>query len=151
MRRTLAVLGTVVALSVPASFALVGTSTPAGATSPVTCSKVKGLVSSSVMTVKKCTPANAEIKATVPLPIVFGPSTSTLTWNDGNTTIVTATSTMGGILCPGGIEFTVKGHVIGGTSTYTAVGDKVKFTACIPNPLLATSSVSLAPGTVFKL
>jgi hypothetical protein len=128
------VVAAVVAISVPASVASVVVSTPAWASSSVTCSKFKGVASGAyTFYVKNCTPVGAEKTLSgkgTNLTKVGGPTTYTWKWNGGATTIVSLTVVHSGT-CPSGFTgYTDTGTVTGGTSTYTASGDTVQIDVC---------------------
>ena len=55
MRRTIIAVVAAAAMAIPASFAVVGVATPAGAASSLTCSKIKRTLSGTV-SISKCTP-----------------------------------------------------------------------------------------------
>ncbi len=118
------------------------TTVPSGA--PVSCAKVAGLATATVV-VAKCTQSSkANAKATAAGSLVTG--SGTLTWTkSGGTTIVSGSSTavgQGGCK-KGWTEWDVSGTVTGGTSTYTATGDPVSARLCES----VTGKVALVAGT----
>ena len=118
------------------------TTVPSGG--PVSCAKVAGLATATVV-VAKCTPSSkANAKATAAGSLVTG--SGTLTWTkSGGTTIVAGSSTavgQGGCK-KGWTEWDVSGTVTGGTSAYTATGDPVSARLCES----VTGKVALVAGT----
>jgi hypothetical protein len=76
--------------------------------------------------------------------------TNTFIWkSSGETTIATldASSPGQGACRAGSIEYDISGTVVGGTSTYTTVGDTISAQACISR----TGNLSLVKGTKFGL
>ena len=94
---------------------------------PIACSKVTGTVGGS-MTVSFCSPASTgNVRA------VLDPTGTFFTWTkSGQTTAVSLTVTnMGQGVCPNGrIEYDISGSVIGGTSTYTTLGESIYGATC---------------------
>jgi hypothetical protein len=145
MRRLLVAAATALALSVPASVAVIGTSAPAWAASSVSCGKLSGTITGNI-TITKCTPKSATNKS-ASAPASALTSGGTLTWaSSGGTTTVSMTVTspgQGG--CKAGYtEYDANGHVTGGTSTYTHVGDVTSTRACVST---AKNKIALVKGT----
>jgi hypothetical protein len=98
-----------------------------------------------VLTLGRCTPTSlTDRRATL------DPLTSSFVWKpSGATTIVSlSTSSPGQGVCPvGRIELDISGAVVGGTSTYTNVGDAISAQTCVrPN-----GKLSLVKGTMLGL
>jgi hypothetical protein len=153
MRRILMAAAALGALAFPASVALIGTSSPAFATSSLSCAKLKGTDTSTV-TILKCSPlTKAEKKA---YKEATGSSTElatggTLTWSGGATTIISAPSTTTatpGACKTGDEEVTASGTVTGGTAVVTHTGDDYSAHICLD---LKNGKVSLVKGTTFEL
>ena len=145
MRRLLVAAATALALSVPASVAVIGTSAPAWAASSVSCGKLTGTVTGTI-TIGKCTP-KSKVNKSASASAAALTAGGTLTWSSsGGTTTVTMTVTspgQGG--CKKGYsEFDANGHVTGGTSTYTHVGDVTSTRACVN---VAANKIALLKGT----
>ncbi|HXQ62375.1 MAG TPA: hypothetical protein VN796_08570 [Acidimicrobiales bacterium] len=122
---------------------------PAGASSGVTCKKVSGKITSTV-TIKKCSPKKATYtKLTGNGSALAGGGT--LTWNNGQTlTIAAPTLVTGSGTCPAadtkqGFTTTITSQSAG--NTYTQVGDVVAGTVCISG----AGALKLASGTTLSL
>jgi hypothetical protein len=141
MRRLLVAAATALALSVPVSVAVVGTSAPAWAASSVSCGKLTGTI-----TITKCTPkSSTNVSASAPASALT--SGGTLTWaSSGGTTTVsmTVTSPGQGGCKKGYTEYDANGTVTGGTSTYTHVHDVTSTRACVST---AKNKIALVKGT----
>jgi hypothetical protein len=153
MRRVLLAAATAVALSVPASVAVVGNSSPAFASSSLTCKSMTGTITTTV-TISKCnvprgdgkTYAKATGKAS---SLAVG---GTLTWSSSKkTTIIgkpTVTSPGQGRCASGSTEEDATGSVTGGTAVVTKAGDTFAADVCLNN---STGALSLVPGTTASL
>jgi hypothetical protein len=143
---------TVVALSVPASVALVGSSSPAFASSSLTCKSMTGKITTTV-TISKCnvpkgdakTYAKASGKASA---LAVG---GTLTWSSSKATTVigkpTVTSPGQGRCASGSTEEDATGSVTGGTAVVTKTGDTFAADVCISS----AGAITLVPGTTASL
>ncbi len=155
MRRLIRAATVVLALSGPASIATVAGSTPAWASSTVTCTKLYGYASGSYkFSLRKCTPRTTEKNLAgfgTTLTRVGGPTTYTWTWNGGATTIVSLTVVQMGTCPPGYTAYTDTGSVTGGTSTLTQVGDSIQMNVCRRNAPQYMGGLRLATGTVALL
>jgi hypothetical protein len=155
MRRLLLASVVSMGLIIPASAIALGVaSSPAWASSGVSCAKVKGTVTGT-FEVLKCLPTSKTLKkadksASAPTAKLTGETGGTLTWSkSGQTTTVhiTNTSLPGQGACPAkAIEAISTGSVTGGTSTYTHAGDSVSIHLCIKN-----GKISLVKGTRMTL
>jgi hypothetical protein len=153
MRRVLLAAATAVALSVPASVAVVGNSSPAFAASSLTCKKLVGKDTSTI-TVSQCnvpkgdgkTYAKATGKAA---SLALG---GTLTWSTSKKTTVigkpTVTSPGQGRCATGQTEEDATGSVTGGTAVVTKAGDTFAADICLTN---STGAIALVPGTTASL
>jgi hypothetical protein len=147
--RLLVVAATAIALSIPASVAVVGTSAPAFAASTISCTSLKGTATGTV-TIGKCTPKSKTNKSAsgAAASLVSG---GTITWTPSNQTTVTkltVTSPGQGGCKKNNTEEDAKGTVTGGTSTYTHSGDVVSIRACFNSQ---TGALSLVKGSVALL
>ena len=139
MRRVLVAAATALALSVPASvasIAFVGSSSPAFASSSLTCARVKGNFSGS-MTIEKCSVPSADKKTYKIASTVVSSLTSggTFTWsNSGATTSLgsASISSIGKGRCNMyETEEDITATVTGGTSAVTQVGDSFSADVCV--------------------
>jgi len=155
LRRSILVVAGVVAVSVPASVATVVGSTPAWATSSVTCGKFKGIASGAYkFYVESCTPPGAEKTLSgrgTDLTKVGGPTTDTWKWSDGATTIVSLTVVRSGTCPKGFTAYADTGTVTGGTSAYIPLGDTVQMSACEKYRPPHMYGLRLATGSVVSL
>ena len=147
--RLLTVAATAIALSIPASVAVVGGATPAFAASSISCTGLKGTATGTV-TLSKCTPKSKTNKSAsgAAASLVSG---GTITWTPSNQTTVTkltVTSPGQGGCKKGSTEEDAKGTVTGGTSTYTHSGDTVSIRACYASK---TGKLSLVKGSTATL
>ena len=129
--RLLVAAATALALSVPASVAVVGTSAPAWAASSVFCGKLTGTVTGTI-TIGKCTP-KSKVNKSASASAAALTTGGTLTWSSsgGTTTVTMTVTTPGQGSCKkGSTEFDASSHVTGGTSTYAHVGDVTSTHAC---------------------
>jgi hypothetical protein len=153
MRRILMAAAALGALSIPASVAVIGSSSQAFASSSLSCAKLKGTDTSTV-TVLKCSPLTKAEKK--PYKEATGSSTElatggTLTWSGGTTTIISKPSTTTetpGACKTGDEEVIANGTVTGGTATVTHAGDSYSADICLD---LKNGKVSLVKGTTFDL
>jgi hypothetical protein len=135
MRRVLLAAVAVATVAIPTTVAVAGITTPAWASSSVTCKVVKGSVSSNTITFSKCSPKSKTNKsASAAASSLQGEAGGTLTWTkSAQTTVIQVSTTspgQGG--CPkGSTEYDATGSVTGGTSTYTHVGDAVSSRLCL--------------------
>lgn len=152
MRRVLLAAATAVALSVPASVALVGSATPAFAASSITCSSLTGTITTTV-TVKTCTVPKADKRT---YASASGSASSlaeggTLTWSTSKATTIiskpTLTSPGQGRCASGSTEEDAVGTVTGGTAVVTKVGDVFSADVCIT----AKGKITLVSGTKASL
>src|SRR5262249_24263738 len=94
----------------------------------VQCAKLAGSFTGT-LTVSRCTP-----RSTIDRRALLDAQTSMFVWMpSGETTIVSlATSSPGQGACrTGRVELDISGSVVGGTSTYTIVGDVISARACV--------------------
>jgi len=146
MRRALLA---VAALSIPlaaTTAGLVSLAGPAGASAPVSCTKVTGAASGD-LTFKGCGGLG---KGTGPAAALAG--TGTITWkgkHSGTTTITITSVTNPSVsrCATGSTEFDAAGSVTADTSGKVAVGSPVAGDACVS----AAGAVSLVKHTVFAL
>ena len=145
MRRLLVAAATALALSVPASVAVIGTSAPAWAASTVTCAKMSGTISGSI-TITKCTPkSKTNVSASAPASALTSGGSLTWTTSGGTTTVTMTVTNAGQGGCKSGYtEYDANGHVTGGTSTYTHVGDVSSTRACVST---AKNKITLVKGS----
>jgi hypothetical protein len=116
--------------------------------SPVKCTTVNGTIDGD-LTVANCTPSDTEVEATILTIAIWVGNGGTLTWNDGLTTVVSGTYTLGGNACAvGELQINATGSVTGGTSTYTKRGDVVSGIGCVN---FSTGAVNLATDTTLEL
>jgi hypothetical protein len=139
MRRVLLAVAAAVSFSVPASVALVGTSSPAFASSSLTCMKLSGNFNSSI-TIKKCSVPPADTKTYKSASVVVSTLASggTFTWSKSG-----ATTTLGPAIitspgrgrCSGyDTEQDITATVTGGTSEVTNADDTFAADVCVYNP-----------------
>ena len=139
MRRVLLAIAAAVSFSVPASVALIGTSSPAFAASSLTCTKLGGNFNTSI-TIKKCSVLPADKKTYKSASVVVSTLASggTFTWSSSG-----ATTTLGpaSITSPGrgrcsayDTEQDITAIVTGGTSVVTNGGDTFTADVCVYNP-----------------
>jgi hypothetical protein len=160
MRRLLTVAAVAVAMSIPASAAVVGFAGTAGAAgSSVQCASLKGTITGTV-TIGKCTPVNPNKKIAKLYKTATGESTSlaeggNITWNGHATTTIGDASVSGGSSqgpCKKGYtEYNFAGTVTAASTSGTgipAVGDAVNASACVSSK---TGKIAIAPGTVMNL
>ena len=154
MRRVLLVSAAAVSLSVPVSVALVGSSSPAFASSSLTCTKISGS-STGTVTFKKCDVPSADKKTYKSGSISYSDLTSTggnLTWSSsGATTTVSGptVSSPGRGLCNNySTEEDITATVSGGTSVVTNDGDTLTADICVSR---MTGKVSLVKGSTASL
>jgi len=155
VRRLILMAAMGAALSVPASVASLFASTPVGAASGVSCTKLYGYASGSYkFDLRKCTPPMAEKALTgfgTQLTRVGGPTTYTWTWNGGGTTTVSLSVVQAGT-CPAGYTaYTDTGTVTGGTSTYTQPGDAIQMSVCRRIAAKYMGGLRLAAGSSSSL
>jgi hypothetical protein len=105
-------------------------------TSSIQCARLTGSLTTGVLTLGRCTPTSlTDRRATL------DPLTSSFVWkpSGATTTVSLSTSSPGQGACPvGRIELDISGAVVGGTSTYTNVGDEISAKTCVrPNGKLA--------------
>jgi hypothetical protein len=158
MRRLLTVAATAVALSIPLSAATVGLAGAAGAagakaSSSVTCTGLKGTISTTV-TVSKCTPSGGKGYKTATAPASSLAAGGNLTWSKSK-----ATTTIGNaaakVVSPNkcgaaGTEYSFAGKVTAASTKGTGIpkkGDAVKALACVSS----AGAVTLLAGTTMKL
>jgi hypothetical protein len=147
MRRIMLVAA---ALSIPlaaSTAGLVALSGPAGASAPVSCSKVTG-TTTGTLTFKGC--GGGLGKGTGPAAALAG--TGTITWkghHKGTTTITITSVTNPAVsrCATGSTEFDATGSVTGDTSGKVTVGSPVSGDACVT----AAGAVTLVKHTVFTL
>jgi len=147
MRRIMLVAA---ALSIPlaaSTAGLVALAGPAGASAPVSCTKVTG-PASGTLTFKGC--GGGLGKGSGPATALAG--TGTITWkgkHSGTTTITITSVTNPSVsrCATGSTEFDATGSVTGDTSGKVTVGDAVAGDACVSG----TGAVTLVKHTVFTL
>jgi hypothetical protein len=154
MRRlTMAVAG-IVALSIPVSVATIAVSTPAWATSSVSCTALKS--GGDTFFLHSCTPLTAAEKtlsgAARDLTKVGGPTTYHWKWNGGATTVVSLSVVRASGPCPKGyIGYADTGTVTGGTATSTQVGDSILMHVCEKGAPPHMYALRLPVGSVASL
>ncbi len=149
MRRVIGAAIVAIALAVPVS---VTTSSPAWASSSVTCGKLYGYATAYQFHLAMCMP-QAKILSGFgrDLTTARGPTKYTWTWHEGTTTVVSLTDVKAGT-CPTGYgAYTDTGTVTGGTSTYTQVGDSIQLIACRRKAPVYMGALRLASGTMASL
>jgi len=154
MRRIIMAATAVSALAIPASAALVATSSPAFASSSLSCSKLTGNISSTVA-ISKCSPlTKSEKKA---YASASGQTTTletggTITWsNSGATTVLSSPSLSSGgsgTCKKGETQETATGTVTGGTAAVTKSGDTYSADVCYDS---SNGDITLAKGTDAEL
>jgi hypothetical protein len=148
MRRMFVAVAAAATLAVPAA-AFLATSSPATASSSVSCKKVTGSISGTI-TMKSCTPKDKNNKSLSGIATQLATG-GTLTWSPSNgTTIVgniNTTSPGQGGCKNGSTEYDTTGTVTGGTSTYTHVNDTLTSRTCVTSK----GKLSLVKGTVATL
>jgi hypothetical protein len=136
MRRLLLVAATAVALSVPVSVGLVGTSSPAFAGSSLTCANVYGHFNANIE-IRKCTVPSTDKKSYRSATVVVSTLASggTFTWSTSKATTTLGPAT---ISSPGQgrcakyfTEQDITATVIGGTSVVTSEGDAFSADVCV--------------------
>jgi hypothetical protein len=137
---------------VPTSVAIVGSAGPAFAASAITCSSLKGTVSSTV-TISMCTPFRGKgyKSASAPATSLLGGgnlkwSTSGATTTVGNTSVTTVTPNK----CGSSTEYSFTGKVTAASTSgrgIPAVGDRVSGKACVSS----AGNITLLKGTTLKL
>ncbi len=146
MRRLMLV---VAALTIPVAAASVGLSGPAGASAPVSCSKVSGNLGTS-LTFGGCGGGLGKGSAVAP-GAISSPTTLTIAWkgkHKGTTTIsVTVTSPPTSACKTGSTEYDASGTVTADTSGKVAVTSAVSGKACVDS----SGNVSLVKHTTFVL
>ena len=150
-RRVLTLAAVAAAFTIPISTATVvlGGSSPATASSSLSCAKLTGNISTTV-TISKCTPlTKAEKKTYKSASASTGviASGGALTWSSsGTTTVISAPVTSSGPgTCPkADTEVTATGTVTGGTAAVTASGDTFYAEVCANNK---SGKLSLVKGT----
>ena len=153
MRRVLAAAATAVALSIPASVAVIGTSPSAFAASTTTCAKASGSVAAGV-TVSKCVVPKADKKTYKTLHGASITAGGTLTWNGGQTmTVGPATVTSGGTGCKATqlqvtATATVTAISAGADPAVAKVGDTFSLNVCYT---AATGAFTINKGTVVTI
>ena len=138
----------------PASIAIVGTSSPAFASSSLSCKKMTGNASSTV-TISKCTPltkAEKKLYKSASGNSVARETGGTITWSSsGNTTTIgkpTVTSPGQGRCKKGNDEEDATGTVTGGTAAVTNAGDTFSADVCVNT---STGAIVLVKGTTADL
>jgi hypothetical protein len=136
------------ALAIPASVAIGGLASPAGAAgSTVHCGKIKGSATGTI-TLKKCTPKSTPNKSASFQASALETGAGTITWSTSNQTTLVHNIVDHAVspnACPAGSdEYTATGSVSGGTSTYTKVGDVFSATVCVKTKNLTIKNL---PGT----
>jgi hypothetical protein len=135
----------VAALAIPVSAASIGFAGPAGASAPVSCTKVTGTITGT-LTFKGCGTLG---KGSAPAASLA--SGGTITWKgkkSGTTTFtVTVTSPGQGACAKGSTEYDATGSVTGDTSGKVTVGSAVSGKACVD----AAGNVTLVKHTTFAL
>ena len=158
MRRILLAVAAAVSFSVPASVALIGTSSPAFASSSLTCMKLGGNFNTSITT-KKCSVPPADKKTYKSASVVVSTLASggTFTWSSSG-----ATTTLGpaSITSPGrgrcgkyDTEQDITAIVTGGTSMVTSEGDTFAADVCVRNasPSHPGGMTKLVKGTTVSI
>jgi hypothetical protein len=137
------------ALAIPTTV-LVATSSPAGASSSLTCKKVSGSITGTT-TISKCSVPKADKKT---YKSASGNSTvlaggGNITWkSSGATTSISAPTISSGTKCPAAdSDVIATGSVTGGTATVTNAGDTFSGEFCITSK----GKISVAKGTVVQL
>jgi hypothetical protein len=163
MRRVPLALAAVAMLAVPTSIlAVTLSSTPAGATTKLVCTKLTGSGGGTI-TIKKCNDTvviNGKVKADKNNKSMSGAATAlvagatgTLTWApSGKTTVVHSLSAVASGQGPckaKSMLYNATGEVTGGTSPYTSPGQRYSVKVCVTSN--SKLKVSLAPGTNWTL
>jgi hypothetical protein len=126
VRKTVIVGVLIVGLLAPAVVIGQGALSPAGATTALTCTKVKGNEADFTVIIAGCA-GLAKIKATGSDGLVtWSKGGGTTTWDDTDGDVQSGPNSCG----KHDLIWTVSGTVTGGTSTFTHVGDPVSFTLC---------------------
>jgi hypothetical protein len=154
MRRLFTVAAVVVALSIPASVATVAVAGPAFAGTGITCTGLKGTITTTV-TISKCTPSGGKGYKTASAPATDLATGGNITWkSSGATTTIGDASYSGGTQgsCKkGNDEYMFTGTVTAASTTGTgipAVGDAVSATACVETK---NGKITLLKGTKMDL
>ncbi len=138
MRRVLLAVAAAVSFSVPASVALVGTSSPAFASSSLTCTKLGGNFNTSI-TIKKCSVPSADKKTYKSASVVVATLASggTFRWSSSGATTTlfpaSITSPGRGRCGPYDTEQDITALVSGGTSVVTNGDDTFAADVCVYN------------------
>jgi hypothetical protein len=160
MRRLVNSVAALAALATPASLFVMGSATPAGATTPTSlaCKKVSGTLGGKV-TVSACNVPIADklsyASASAPKGLALATG-GTLTWatSKRTTTFVITHYVQAGTACktvPNSGEVVATGHVTGGTAprAITSLNQPVSVTVCLKKS--APYAISIAPGTTAKI
>jgi opacity protein-like surface antigen len=155
MRRLLTAAAVVVALSIPASVATVAVAGPAFAGTGITCTGLKGTITTTV-TISKCTPSGGKGYKTASAPATDLATGGNITWKSSGATTTIGDASVGGGTSQGSckkgnIEYTFTGQVTAASTTGTgipAVGDPVSATACVETK---NGKITLLKGTAMDL
>ena len=138
----------VCALAIPMSLAAVGLGGSAGASPPVSCTKVTGTATGNI-TLKGCSAGLG--KGSAPASTLLVTGSGTITWkgkHKGTTTVsVTVTTPVTSACKTGSTEYDATGTVTADTSGKVVVSSTVSDKACVSG----TGKVSLVKHTVFTL
>jgi hypothetical protein len=158
MRRILSMAAVVAAMAIPASAAIgVVNAGTAGAASAISCTSLKGTITTTV-TIGKCTPSGGKAFKSASAPASSLASGGTLTWkpykgsNNTTTVALSVTSPGQGGCKKGYSEYDASGTVTGETGSsgvgIPVVGDTVYGRACVSSK---SGKIKLVAGTSFTL
>jgi hypothetical protein len=158
MRRVLLVAATAVAASVPTSIGIVGTSQPAFAGSGVTCTKVSGRFTASLV-IRNCTvpPLDRRTYGSASVVVSTLASGGTITWTKSGATTTLGPAT---ITSPGrgrcgvfSTEHDITATVTGGTAVVTSAGDTFSADICVfkTTPAYMASMIKIVKGTTASI
>ena len=152
MRRLLTAAAVAAAIFVPSSVAAIAPAGIASAASGVTCSSLKGTITSTV-TIAKCTPSGGKGYKTATAPATSLAGGGNLTWSKsgatttvGNTKVTTVTPNK----CGKSTEYSFTGTVTAASTSgvgIPAVGDTVSALACVSG----SGKITLLKGTTIQL
>ncbi len=160
MRRLTVVVPTAIALASlsAAGFGVAGTAGAAAGTaaakkSGITCSSLKGTISSTV-TISKCSPSGGAGYKSATAPAVSLAEGGNITWKSSGATTTVGDSSVSDVTpnkCgTKGTEYSFKGKVTAASTKGTgipAVGNSVKALACVSS----AGAITLLPGTTIHL
>ncbi len=158
MRRVLLAAAAVLSLSIPTSVGLLSNSSPAFASSTLTCTKVSGDFNTSI-TIRNCSVPSADEKTYKSASVVVSTLTSggTFTWSKSRATTTLGPAT---ISSPGrgrcgrfDTEQDITASVTGGTSIVTSEGDTFSADVCVykTTPSYMSGMTKLVKGTTASI